>query len=1100
MITALPPAPSRGDDSDVFVAKANAFLAALPTFGVQANEAAALFHLTSHWFGIQAVDPVTSPLGGALTAGDAYYNPTLGQGGQLRIYSSAAVWRGFDIDSAQLAAADGARLIGHGTGTVEDALNNIDGNLNFTTLDTAAPAADADLMILRQGSQNKKVSVGTVRSEFAIDAVLAKIAAEAARDAALIQAGVYTTEAAGRAAVTDGQAFKVQGNGDVAAFEYRRMSSDTSVLIASYPSSAALIGPSRTIFLIPGKNLFDKTAATLGKYLTETGVLADNPVYNVSDYIAVKPGETYYANASGMRYTCYFDKEKIVRVGGSDVGTSPFTVPQGISYVRVTMFASDMDVFQLENGPTTAYEPFQYRLALPNGVLIVPQASSLPAGWLPGEKIEDRAIGGNHLLDQAVTPIQTNFLLAGKNKFNPRTVTKSKYITAYGVLMNNASYDTSDYIRVRPGRYKCNTAGIRFSCNYDAGMRVVAGGYNGDVSVDSLNIPAGVAFIRIAVGAGSEFLQLEQGVVSTGFESYRQYLGVDGGAPILVPPLATNFLPLGKNKFNKNTVTVGKYLTPSAVEADNENYDYSDFIPVRPGPYTFNLATMRMSCLFNEKKEVIPGGYDSGALLNHITIPDGVAYVRITVAHYGVEAIQMEEGNVSTPFVEYRYELRAADGIPIAVDSSGTGSPGTPAVEAPVLATTHYVPAGKELALYYENIVRDFQAHAGHIGISSSLPDEINSPTRETGEARKLLPVLGQVNTAVNGSATVVGSGFDVVVGAAGKWYQVKISDPAKTTPVNVQNIGDSFTGRMTWANVINATPAAAGITYSGNRRANSTNQTVKCEGQGGWTIESYFTLDNRGYLSPFMQPVNAYKHFGPTSFWVDANSQMPSYNATFFNDIREQFDAVTGRKKMPAVNDVMSEGGGFIVWNGAAWVGISLATLGGFAFNYGKYRATWAIQQPNILHVLLGTNDFYSADANTFPAIYAAYKARYEQLIASVKADSPACKIIVGVPVSSGRQGEYGTLTTERVKRTMWLLAKNLNSDFGEREAESIYLLDYHSIVHRVYGFDFTPEKPMADYSGPDTYNYITDITHCGALGFAQMGNAYMGIIQYLR
>jgi len=62
------------------------------------------------------------------------------------------------------------------------------------------------------------------------------IASRAARDAALIQAGVYTTEALGRAAVADGQAFKVQGSGDVAAYEYRRTNSTTSVLIATYPS------------------------------------------------------------------------------------------------------------------------------------------------------------------------------------------------------------------------------------------------------------------------------------------------------------------------------------------------------------------------------------------------------------------------------------------------------------------------------------------------------------------------------------------------------------------------------------------------------------------------------------------------------------------------------------------------------------------------------------------------------------------------------------------------------------------------------------------------------------------------------------------------
>ncbi|AXK61548.1 SGNH/GDSL hydrolase family protein [Burkholderia sp. IDO3] len=63
-------------------------------------------------------------------------------------------------------------------------------------------------------------------------------AASSARDAALIQSGVYIDEPTGRAAVTDGQAFKVQGSGDVAAYEYRRVDASTSVLIAQYPSTA----------------------------------------------------------------------------------------------------------------------------------------------------------------------------------------------------------------------------------------------------------------------------------------------------------------------------------------------------------------------------------------------------------------------------------------------------------------------------------------------------------------------------------------------------------------------------------------------------------------------------------------------------------------------------------------------------------------------------------------------------------------------------------------------------------------------------------------------------------------------------------------------
>ncbi|WP_416053140.1 hypothetical protein [Cupriavidus basilensis] len=68
-------------------------------------------------------------------------------------------------------------------------------------------------------------------------ALAAEQAAELARDASLIQAGVAVDEPTGRAAAADGQAFKVQGSGDIAAYEYRRINSAASVLITAYPSA-----------------------------------------------------------------------------------------------------------------------------------------------------------------------------------------------------------------------------------------------------------------------------------------------------------------------------------------------------------------------------------------------------------------------------------------------------------------------------------------------------------------------------------------------------------------------------------------------------------------------------------------------------------------------------------------------------------------------------------------------------------------------------------------------------------------------------------------------------------------------------------------------
>lgn len=107
------------------------------------------------------------------------------------------------------------------------ALGNIEGNLNFTTLKmAAAPAADTDLMIMRQGDENRKIPISVIRQEFstvaaaqAALAASAKIAADSARDeaqsaalAAAISGSAYATIAAGRADVLDGAPFTVRPN------------------------------------------------------------------------------------------------------------------------------------------------------------------------------------------------------------------------------------------------------------------------------------------------------------------------------------------------------------------------------------------------------------------------------------------------------------------------------------------------------------------------------------------------------------------------------------------------------------------------------------------------------------------------------------------------------------------------------------------------------------------------------------------------------------------------------------------------------------------------------------------------------------------------
>ena len=140
----------------------------------------------------------------------------------------------FEADVLQtLDNANGSSLIGYQpvdapTITVENALQAHDlalenildtvianSNLDLAALPTAIiPISDADLILVRQGSTNKKLTVDNVRSEFATDAIIAEqgaiaaqLAAEVARDAAQLSASIYNNIAEGIAATALGSFF-----------------------------------------------------------------------------------------------------------------------------------------------------------------------------------------------------------------------------------------------------------------------------------------------------------------------------------------------------------------------------------------------------------------------------------------------------------------------------------------------------------------------------------------------------------------------------------------------------------------------------------------------------------------------------------------------------------------------------------------------------------------------------------------------------------------------------------------------------------------------------------------------------------------------------
>ena len=135
MINNLPPAPSRGDDPDVFVARADAWMAALPAFGAQANQLAVQFDAVAGIGRLGYLPPV--PYSQGLTINIAIqtveyagniYAPLLER---LPFVTGAdfdtTAWRVEQgVTASRLAASDGSAAIGHGDGTLESKLATYD--------------------------------------------------------------------------------------------------------------------------------------------------------------------------------------------------------------------------------------------------------------------------------------------------------------------------------------------------------------------------------------------------------------------------------------------------------------------------------------------------------------------------------------------------------------------------------------------------------------------------------------------------------------------------------------------------------------------------------------------------------------------------------------------------------------------------------------------------------------------------------------------------------------------------------------------------------------------------------------------------------------
>ena len=102
-------------------------------------------------------------------------------------------------------------------------------------------------------------------------------------------------------------------------------------------------------------------------------------------------------------------------------------------------------------------------------------------------------------------------------------------------------------------------------------------------------------------------------------------------------------------------------------------------------------------------------------------------------------------------------------------------------------------------------------------------------------------------------------------------------------------------------------------------------------EGRNGWSLSNFMSDIHNTFneFSPFLQPVDPYKYYGTTQFWIDvlAGSSTGSYYATA---VRVGFNGTIGYKSSPSTNDIMynTSLAAYKKFNGSTWETISESAL----------------------------------------------------------------------------------------------------------------------------------------------------------------------------
>lgn len=256
--------------------------------------------------------------------------------------------------------------------------------------------------------------------------------------------------------------------------------------------------------------------------------------------------------------------------------------------------------------------------------------------------------------------------IRSKNLFNKDDILRDMYLDGNtGKTFVSAGYFTSQFILISPNSQYAiaKVLGDTRIAYYDVNKTYISRATDGSTTFTT---PTNSYFIRIAAKLSLlDTTQLESGSIPTGYEKFgskitgsaipNKTIAGEVFVDKSIPPEKMKGVKFSKNLFSKNTAVKGKFIVFSTgLLADNSSYFASDYIPVDSNVEYIRTVVDQMAFYTSEKVYISGKTYTDPA---NFTTPANCAYVRVCAPLTKFETYQLEKGNVSTSYEEYKFEI-----------------------------------------------------------------------------------------------------------------------------------------------------------------------------------------------------------------------------------------------------------------------------------------------------------------------------------------------------------------------------------------------------------------------------------------------------------